>query len=171
MIKNFENFKIRPNVNVASQEFWKMVTLVNWKDVINSSKKTKTGYKSEEAFNNAEKRLVTNYEYTQIEKFEHDYRLIFNSLADYFEDIWLDDKYRTFMPSDDGYSDVISSIVGKGKWFTKKCIENTEEFIDMIKNDDYVENFGYLFQMNESQYIETRSKYDPLFRDMYKYNL
>ena len=39
MIKLFEEFKIRPNVNVASPEFWKMVTLVNWKDVINSYKK------------------------------------------------------------------------------------------------------------------------------------
>jgi len=171
MVKLFEDFKMRPNVNVASQEFWKMVTLVNWKDVINSSKKTKTGYKNEESFDNAQKRLVTNYEHEQIIDFIHDYRRIYNSLADFFEDIWLDEKFKKFMPSDDVYSDLISSIIGKGKRFTKTCIENPQMFVDMAKNDDYVENFIYLLQISKSQYIETRSKYDPLFRDTIKYNL
>ena len=171
MIKLFENFNRYPKVNVASREFWKMVTLVNWKDVINSSKKTVTGYKSQESFNNAQKRLVTNYEYEQIKDFIHEYRNIYNSLSDFLEDIWFDNRYKNFMPSDDGYSDLISSIIGKGKLFTKKCIENPQVFVDMAKNDDYVENFIYLLQITEPEYIELRSKYDPLFRDMYKYNL
>lgn len=171
MIKIFEEFKIRPNVNAASPEFWKMVTLVDWKDVINSSKKTKTGFKSKDAYDNAVKRLVTNYDYMQIKDFIYDYNRIFNSIADYFEDIWLDEDYRNFMPTDDGYTDLISSIIGKGKRFTKKCIENKEEFINMAKKYDYAENFEYLLQITESQYVELRSKYDPLFGDMNKYNL
>ena len=171
MIKLFEEFRKFPNVKDCSPEFWKMTRVANWKKVIDSSKKTQNGYKDKNEYDEVDKRLYTNYEYDQIKKFNSEYTYLYSDLYEWFEVVWLDKKYNKFMPSDDGYSDLISSVIGMGKKFTKDCIENPSVFIDMAKNDNYFENFGYLLQISKSEYIEIRSKYDPLFANTIKYNL
>jgi hypothetical protein len=92
-------------------------------------------------------------------------------LYDYFQDTWLDKRYSGIMPSDDGYSDLLSSIIGKGKEFTNKCIEDIKYFIQFTKDDDFVENFGYIFNVHEIEYWEIRSEFDPLIKSTRKYNL
>jgi len=65
------------------------------------------------------------------------------------------------MPSDDGYSDLLSTIVGMGKRFTEMCIEDTDKFIEVAEKDDFIENFGYLLQIDEDEYWEIIQKFDP----------
>lgn len=178
MITRFNDFNI-PDLNSVSKEFWKMTTVVGWKKVIEGFKKNPyTWYNTrdiheirKEISDKAKGRLCTNYTYDEINKFDIEYYKISNQLHDYFQNIRLNNKYSDFMPGDDGFSDLISSIIGRGKFFTKKCINDIKVFLDMAKNHDYVENFGYLFNIDEEEYIKTKEKYDPLFRDVRKYNL
>lgn len=175
MITRFNDFYI-PNLNSVSKEFWKMTTKVNWKKVIIDYKKidkswhVQSNKKIQEIKDRAKGRLCTIYTYEEIKKFDREYDRIYSQLYNYFQRIWLDDKYD-FMPSDDGFSDLLSSIIGSGKYFTKKCINDIRVFLYMAKNNNYVENFGYLLNIGKEEYIKTKEKYDPLFRDMNKYNL
>lgn len=166
MITKFEKFKSKPNVDSLSPEFWKMVRLANWKGAIKL-------YKSEPIINsyNQEKRddywdrikfrIYSKYDYEKIQEFKSEFDQIYMQLYDYFEDIWLDDEYGSFMPSDDGYTDLISSIIGMGKTFTKLCIDDTDKFVQLAKDDYYIENFGYLFHDSEEEYWNIIQKYDP----------
>jgi len=60
------------------------------------------------------------------------------------------------MPSDDGYWDLLSSIIGFGKKFVIKCINNKMEFVEVAEKDNYIENFSYLFQISEKEYNEIK---------------
>ena len=175
MITNFENFNI-PDLRAASNEFWKMTTVVNWKKVIVDYCKIK----DEKFFNNtkennekrnkvkelAKKRLVLNYEYSEMKKLHKEYQKIYNQLYNYFNDLDLD-----LGVSDDGYWDLLSSVIGSGKRFTKKCINDPKVLVDMAKNYKYVENFEYVINMDENDYNVIRDKYDPFYRDVRKYNM
>lgn len=148
MITLFENFKNKPDVNSLSPEFWKMVRLANWKGAIQHWDRMKF-------------RIYSKYDYEKIQEFKNEFDQIYMQLYDYFQDIWLDDRYNRFMPSDDGYTDLISSIIGMGKTFTKNCIDDTNKFVEMAKKDNYIENFGYLFFDSEDEYLNIIQKYDP----------
>lgn len=173
MNTSFYDFLNIPDLNSVSKEFWKMTTVVNWKKVLETNRKINTIWVAQyskqvsNAIEMAEKRLCLNYTFEEIKKFRIEYDIIYCKLYDYFEDISKKEK----LVSDDVYSDLLSSIIGSGKFFTKKCINNVKYFIEMAENDDFVENFGYLFLMNEKEYIKIREQYDPIFRDTRKYNL
>ena len=160
MITLFEEFENKPNLNSVSKDFWDMVRIANWSSVID-------GYKNNPSINNlhrsffedAQGRIFLKYSYSQIKQFENEYDNIYYQLYDYFKSTWLDDKYNKFMPSDDGYSDLLSSIIGKGKYFVQKCINNTDFFVRMAESDDYVENFQYLFMVNEEEYKKLKFDY------------
>ena len=177
MIILFEKFNNKPNVNSLSPEFWKMVRLVNWKGAIkfyniNSIPVKYTQEKRDEYLLKMQGRLYLKYEYDEIENFNNEYYRFYMELYDYFFTIWTDDNYNNIMPSDDGYSDLISSIIGKGKNFTKKCIyDPIYYFVKMVKENDYIENFGYLLNINFNEYIDIKSKFDPFYGDVKKYNI
>jgi hypothetical protein len=176
MIVLFEKFNNKPDVNSLNPEFWKMVRLANWKGAIkifksNTSMNSYSQAKKDEYWEQMQGRLYMKYEYDKIKEFEKEYHRIYIQLYDYFNSTWLDKKYYSIMPSDDGYSDLLSSIIGKGKTFTKSCIDNIDNFIKMAKDDDYMENFVYLLQIDFNEYAEIKSKFDPLYGDMRKYNI
>ena len=176
MIIIFENFKAwrgrkKPDINSVSTEFWKMVQIANWKSMIRTYQKGLSNIPYMLLLEQPKKRLYLRYDFNEIVRFLPQYDTIYFQLYDYFENILNDKKYEDFRPGDDGYTDLISSVVGKGKTFVKKCIDNPELFIDMARDDDYVENFRYLLQIDEKEYGEIKSKYDPLYRDTRKYNL
>jgi hypothetical protein len=162
--KIFENKEIKPNVNSVSPEFWKMVKIADWKSVIKGYHEHPTiDQTHRDFFKNAQARIYTKYDFYQIKQFDAECYLIYQQLYDYFKPIWLDDKYNDYMPSDDGYSDLISSIIGLGKTFTNSCVNDTNKFLKMAKDDYYVENFTYLFEIDENEYAEIRSDSDPLW--------
>ena len=66
------------------------------------------------------------------------------------------------------YSDLISSIIGRGKIFAKNIILNTEVFMRMAKTEDYAENFCYLFSVNKREYDKIL---EPMYKDISKLNL
>lgn len=178
MIIIFENFKNKPNVNLASPEFWKMVKIANWNAVITFYKKNPSSFfrsslkdKTPSFYEQAQNRIYSEYSFEEVKNFRENYYFIFYRLYDYFEKIWLNKRYDKFMPSDDGYSDLISSVIGKGKTFTKECIDVPNVFIKMAKNNDYVENFGYIFDADENEYWEVKEMFDPFLRDVRKYNV
>jgi hypothetical protein len=171
----FEAYKKKPDVNSVSQEFWDMTKLVNWKKVVSAHNKAKLegewdNIRVTDAKKAAEKRLYTKYEYSQIYAFFKEWKYLYPLLSEYFKPVWLNKNYN-FMPSDDGYWDLISSIVGFGKEFTKECIDDPNNFVKMAKDDFYVENFSYLLQISKDEYWEKMTEYDPFWRDVRQYNL
>jgi hypothetical protein len=175
MITSFSDFQM-PDVNSVSREFWKMTTVVNWKKVIVDYKNADKFSSSNREVNEnrkkikelAQKRLCLKYEYEQIKNFEKELQYMYKQLYLYFKKSWLDGKIDV---SDDGYWDLLTSVIGSGKKFTKECLWNPKILSDMAKKNNYVENFSYLFTIDEKEYIEIKSKYDPLFRDVKKYNI
>jgi hypothetical protein len=160
-----------PNLDIVDPEFWKMVKIVDWKSVIEGYEKNIPHNEKRDFYKDAQKRLCSNYEFEQIKKLEIECHKIYTQVYNYFESIWLDDKYSKIMPSDDGYTDLISSMVGLGKKFIQKCIDNDYYFIKMAKDDFYVENFTYLFYVDYKEYSEIRAEADPLWGAAQKYNL
>jgi hypothetical protein len=171
MIILFEKFNNKPDINSLSPEFWKMVRLVNWKGAIKLYKTIGDQKLRDDYWEQMQKKLYTTYEYDEIKEFENEYHTFYIQLYDYFKPIWHDKKYNYIIPSDDGYSDLLSSVIGKGKTFTKACIDNIDIFIKMTEDDDYMENFVYLLQIDFNEYANIRSKFDPLYGDMRKYNI
>lgn len=137
MITRFENFMM-PDVNSVSKEFWKMTTVVNWKKVIvdyknankfsNSNSETWQRHKMIKEY--ALKRLCLKYEYNQIKNFQGELDFMYNKLYFYFKEIWLNNKLGV---SDDGYWDLLTSVIGSGKKFTKECILYPKTLVDMAK--------------------------------------
>lgn len=152
-LKNFKQIteaeiyknRTKPNIDQVSNDFWEMVTKLNWM----GTNKTVDDYRL---------KLFTTYSKEEIIKFSKIYDNLYNQFYNYFEPVWLDEKYDRYMPSDDGYTDLISSIVGSGKSFVKSCVNSDEPFIKMAKTDKFKENFGYIFQGVEDEYDEIISK-------------
>ena len=170
MITRFNDFRI-PDVNSVSKDFWKMVTVTNWKSVI----KVKKNYllpnnERDMSMKKAKGRLYTKYTFEEMHNFDNEYYIIYEQLYNWFMPITQDNRFK-FSLTDDGYSDLLSSIIGKGKKFVKECILDTKLFVEMAKNRDYVENFEYLLRPEREEYIRIKEEFDPLFKDMNKYNL
>jgi hypothetical protein len=160
------------NTDIVSDEFWKMVRIANWNAVIKGYKNNPIINKAHrDFFKQAQNRIYSKYSYNDIRKFGKECHHMEAKLHEYFEDIWLDEKYGDIMPSDDGYDDLISSVVGKGKNFVKKILETPKIFLQMAKDDDYVESFHYLFIIDEEEYHEIKSEFDPIYKNSRKYNL
>lgn len=161
MIILFEDFENKPNLNSVSEDFWNMVRIADWNSVIEGYKKNPTiDELHRNFFKDAQGRIFLKYSFDQIKQFEIEYDNIYYDIYDYFEKTWLDDKYRRFMPSEDGYVDLISSVIGKGKSFLQKCIDNKNIFIKMAKNDDdYAENFKYLLIVDQEEYEKIKFDY------------
>jgi len=170
--KIFEHKVFKPDVNSVSPEFWKMIEIADWKSVIEGYRKHPTiDNTHKDFFNDAQKRIIVKYEFSEIKQFEKECHKIYIQLYRYFESTWLDDKYGKYMPSDDGYGDMLSSVIGLGKKFVINCINDVNLFINMAKDDYYAENFTYLFFIDEEDYVEIRSEADPLWGAARKYNL
>lgn len=171
-IKTFEDLRKKPDLDIFDPEFWKMVKIADWKSVIEGYKKHPIiDKKHKDFYRDAQKRIYTKYNFEQIQNFGDDCHMIYQQLYEYFKPIWLSDTYNNVMPSDDGYWDLLSSMVGLGKKFTQKCIDNDYYFVKMAKDDFYVENFSYLFNINEDEYDEIRAEADPLWGAAKKYNV
>ena len=57
------------------------------------------------------------------------------------------------------YSDIISSIIGNGLTYTLNCLSDDKIIIDMVENDNYASNFGYLLQIEYDEYNEVLTEY------------
>ena len=157
-------------------EFWKMVRTVKWNSIIKAHKEHSKNYwniintqknpKRFDAIKLGQKNLYFKYELQEILKFKDEYDKLYQRLYEYF---WaVSDRCDV---SDDGYTDLISSVIGKGKTWVQKCINDPELVVNMGENGDYLENFGYLFLTAEEDYWNIKCKYDPFCRDVRKYNL
>lgn len=169
-LKTFEQQSPKPNVNSVSPEFWKMVEIADWKQVIDSQKlHTKIDQEYRDFTNDAKLRIYSVYTYPEIKNFHSECTKIYHQLYDYFESTWLDKQYD-FMPSDDGYWDLLSSMIGLGKEFTQKCIDDKNNFIKLAKDDYYAENFSYILNPDKEDYNYIINQY-PLDKNVKKYNL
>lgn len=167
MITRFNDFRI-PDVNSVSKEFWKMTTVANWKLVV--AKYHKNSMMSHLIYKDlllgAKKRICKKYTYDEFMAFEKDYQKIYYQLYDDFEDI-----SESGYVGDDGYGDLLASIIGCGKMFTKKCIYDHKLVLEIAKKNGYVEGFQYLFNISKNEFDEIKKQVDPLFRDTTKYNV
>lgn len=153
-IKLFENIDI---TQIVSNKFWKMVNIVDWTSVIEGYRKSPT-YHADYVnwYEQAQGRLYSNYTFDEVREFGEEYKDIDYKLYDEFNSI--SDKCHV---SDDGYTDLISSIVGKGKEWVKKCVKEPKLVIKMGKKNDYMENFGYLFGVSQDEYWNIFAKFNP----------
>ena len=172
-LKHFEvNFgdsiEVHTILKNISQEFWEMTKIANWNKAIKIYNEndwdTYMNRRDEPAG-----RIYKKYEFNQIVGFQREYDKLYDRLYTYFKSYWL------FKPgyniSDDGFSDLLSSIIGKGLKWTIKCIRDPLLPKKMAKEHDYLENFGYILQVDREVYDEIRSKYDPIYKQTNKFNL
>lgn len=160
MITLFENFKNRPNINLDSK-FWKMVEFANWNQLIKKWKLYPVSDEHSDYFKKLQYKLYKKYNYAEIQLFFSIYDDIYYELYDYFEHL-IEEMNIDY----DDYSDIISSIIGNGLTFTLNSLSDDKIIIDMIKNDDYVSNFGYLLQINYEEYNEVLTEYPKFGHSM-----
>lgn len=161
---------IKPDVNSVTPEFWKMVQVANWKSMIKSYQNSQEPSGSLKIpymllLEQPKKRLYFKYDFNELKKFLLQYDIIYYQLYDYFK------SSSDGNIGDDSYSDLLSSIIGRGKTFTQKCIQDKLIFYEMISYDDYVENFRYLLNIDKGEYDEIKEKYDPFYKSIKNYNL
>jgi len=164
MITLFEGFKKIPNVNSVSPEFWEMIEYADWNSFIkiyNDENRTKM-YK--DILDEERYKLYIKYSFDEIKNFYKEYVRLYHQFWIYFKSLWIEKQ----LMSEDSYSDLISSIIGRGKIFAKNIILNTEVFLQMARNEDYAENFGYLFTVSKSEYDKIL---EPMYKDISKLNL
>lgn len=156
MITLFENYRNRPNIDLDF-DFWKMVDYVNWNQLIKMYNLYPVSDEHSDYFQKLQYKLYKKYDFAKIQKFCTIYNDIYYELYDYFEH-FIEDMKPVRISYDD-YSDIISSIIGKGKVFTEHSISDDNVIINMVKNDDYVGNFGYLLQIDYDEYKEVLTEY------------
>lgn len=143
-----------------NDDFWKMVNFIQWEELI---KKGRTDYHTymPEAKKRLQKylnilirkeklRKINSEKYSENKEIlslqlETDYRLLLGYLDDYFVDYFRKNKIGI---GDDSYWDLRSTIIGYGKDFLIKCVNDESIAADMAKNHTYCENFGYIFAKN-----------------------
>ena len=79
------------------------------------------------------------YNENEMYRFGFIYKELYDKLYQYFYDEWLKYCIYHFIPSDDGYSDLISSMIGKGKKKLIECIKDINNFVKMAKDENYKE--------------------------------
>ena len=164
MITLFEGFKKIPNVNSVTPEFWEMVDVADWNSFIEKYNDETRTIQYKDILNDARYRLYIKYSFDELNEFAMEYNKIYEQFRNYFKSIWIDNN----LMSEDSYSDLISSIIGRGKEFAKNIILNTEVFMRMAKTEDYAENFCYLFSVNKREYDKIL---EPMYKDISKLNL
>lgn len=140
-----------------NDEFWKMVDYINWNDLIDFgrnnnhheyiNKATDRLHKFIEKRTRKEKinKIENNYYFDSCELKDEYYRIytiLLRSTFDIFKDVFISGELEV---SDDGYWDLRSSIIGYGKNFLLKCINDKQLVINIGKNRNFKENFGYIF--------------------------
>ena len=145
---NREKVKKEILENIDNPIFWKIVDKINWKLVMEE----KTDVTKERLYNainqfNRKSKLdqIENRDFhkIEIEELKKYYLKLLKLLEYYFQPVWLSDAVNG--PSDDGYWDLRSSIIGFGKEFLLESLNDDQLFIDMIQDNNYAENFGYIF--------------------------
>lgn len=132
-------------------KFWEFVKIINWDQMIKSKQRYNV--------NDTIMKAAPYFTWEEYLSFYKIYRCYYNVLDSKFKDTVLN-----LSISDDGYCDLISSIIGKGYEVYSKIDE--EEFIRMGREHDYKENFGYLLMQEQRMYIdEIKMRYESIRRD------
>lgn len=119
-------------------KFWDFVKMMDWKN--------KGKYDDKYLLKN----IAPYYSFEEFSEFEKSYTNLYGFMNARLESAWLDhDEQGGFDVSDDGYGDLISSVIGNGlSSFLKALSDETNNYVrQMAENDDYRENFGYCFHV------------------------
>ena len=173
MITVFENFNNNvvkpPDLNSVSDEFWKMVDIADWNAVIKGySENPIIDDEHRNFLNEAKFRVYNKYTFNQVQEFHKEYQNIYYKIYEYFELYFMDGEHGVSLGGD-SYTDLMSSVIGKGKDFLTRCIEDYELVTQMAKNNDYAENFEYIFMVSEKEYIDIKVLFDPFFKAKRRY--
>lgn len=137
-------------------KFWEFVDFVDWMKLASSI--------DFEQFVLDE--VAKKYTWKEFREFDNIYRVYYDELRERLRDIWLSDDNH-FGPSDDGFTDLCSSIVGKGQTFCEfMCSTDDElvykEYLDMAETGDYYENFGYIFHFGDEGSYKKANRIEKL---------
>jgi hypothetical protein len=126
ILKTFEGFNKLPFI-MSDDELWEMIESFNWV--------------SDHDYERIQKIIdkLPKNTYDQLKDF---YDQKDSELYSKFEEDWLGDP--GIQVSDDGWSDLIAEVIGRGKDFYNNI--TVEKLQDMAIHNDYTENFGYSFQ-------------------------
>ena len=128
--------------------FWEIVNIIDWRMVM-GEKSEITKERLYDAIKQVERKEKLNkidgrdYIKIEISYLKEYYDDILSLLEVYFKPVWLSDDCDG--PSDDGYWDLRSSIIGFGQDFLIRSLGDDKLFLDMAKHHHYAENFGYIF--------------------------
>lgn len=148
-----------------NEDFWKLVDFINWRALTIKGRDDYSEYmeKAKQKLRDFIKikirkdklKKINNPGYSAINIHEYDifYFKLLTISNKFFYDCFLD-KNKIISISDDGYWDLRSSVIGYGKDFLIKCINDKQIFIDLANQHDYYENFGYIFDIKYKNYDE-----------------
>ena len=148
MLKKYESYSKDMLKDIILEQcddpkFWGVVDAINWQKLIKGSWKN-VAYHQDQYVEKGKEILLT-FDVETVQYVEDKYNKLYDNLSKYFQSIWLSDSNREG-PSDDGYTDLMSSMVGFGKDFVIAALNSPRSvFMDMATNDKYAENFGYIF--------------------------
>lgn len=162
-----------------SPDFWEMCRKSKWWLAIRNCKRDQSNNEEYRKHKDrAAGRVYINYSFEEVRKFNDEFDILYKRLYEYFKPYWLGEKklpgYKNgYGVSDDGYWDLLSSIIGKGKTWTMKCIRDPKLPAEMAENNDYLENFQYILNIDENEYHKVKNWYmEILFHDeLEKYNI
>lgn len=122
----------------VSDRFWEFVNKVNWRVA------------GEYKYDYIIQVISPHFTVKEFEQFSNEYDLLYKLAHGMLKEAWLGDPGLNV--SDDGYSDLISTIIGYGKDFYYSILEAHLEgdhttIREMADNSDYKENFGYVFHI------------------------
>lgn len=135
-----ENLKKEIFEEIENPKFWEIVDTIDWRKLIKGGWKHSDYHKDN--YVEKAKQILHTFNDNDIKNAEDVYKNLKDHLMDYFETIWLSNKWG---PSDDGYWDLISSMIGFGKDHVLSALNDDDVFLDMSEFDKYAENFGYIF--------------------------
>lgn len=151
--KKFESdfdsiYKKAVNRGIPNKKFWDFVERIDWLGDWKHNDDT-CRYKPKYLLEN----IAPYFTWEEFLEFEKVYKNLYSIINKKLygdprsgQSPWIDEP--GFDVSDDGFTDLCSSIIGAGKDFYNSVLNDKGEYkqvIDMIENDKYEENFGYIF--------------------------
>ena len=166
-IKTFENFDdnlhkaIKSSLKYhASDEFWEFVERIDWENYDYNERPRR--YDAQWVI----PRVAPIFSWEEFQGFETEYKRLESYVMMKFESVWLGDP--GIEVSDDGWTDLVSSVIGYGKkWFLSIIMDDSGSKLRQQGNsDNYRENFSYIFHILKFDDVDAnRAEWNRIYNE------
>lgn len=139
---------------IPNNRFWEFVDRSGWKEYCSISF-GKSISKEDRPYNidNVLENIAPYFPFEELKGFRKMYDTLYKKLEEKLGEHSIDPGFGV---SDDGYSDLLSSIIGLGKKFCGDILSSADEVSfkkvqNMVNRENYSENFVYIFSSKEDR--------------------